>query len=71
MGENTAYAMAALGGRGMVEDRSRSERSIEGGCRVSANEPEVPGEATEGLEVIENDRGSGKVFNAIPDTYVT
>lgn len=71
MGENTAYAMAALEGRGMVEDRSWLERSIEGGCRVNANEPELPGEPTEGLEAIENNRGSGKVFNAIPDRYVT
>ena len=31
MGENTAYAMAVLGGRGIAEDRSRFERSIEGG----------------------------------------
>ena len=72
-GENTAYAMAALGGRGMAEDRSWLERSIEGGCRASAVEPELPGEATGGLEVIENDRGSGNVglFNAIPGRYVT
>ncbi len=64
MGENTAYAMAALGGRGMAEDRSRLERSIEGGCGARASEPELPGEATGGLEVIENNRGSSKVFNA-------
>ena len=57
MGENTAYAMAALGGRGMAEDRSRLERSIKGGCRASANDPELPGEATGGLEVIEKQPG--------------
>lgn len=64
VGENTAYAMAALGGRGMAEDRSWLERSIEGGCRASAADPELPGEAAGGLEVIESNRGSGKVFNA-------
>lgn len=42
----------------MAEDRSRLERSIEGGCRASATEPELPGEATGGLEVIENNWGS-------------
>jgi hypothetical protein len=50
----------------MAEVRSRLERSIEGGCRASASEPEPPGEATGGLEVIENNRGSGDAFNAIP-----
>lgn len=59
MGENTAYAMAGLGGRGMAEDKSWLERSIEGGCRASATEAELPGEATGGLEVIDNDRGGG------------
>jgi hypothetical protein len=63
--------MAVLGGREMAEDRSRLERSIEGGCRASATELELPGEATGGLEVIENNRGSGNVFNAIPSRYVT
>ena len=71
MGENTAYAMAALGGRGMAEDRTRLERSIVGGCRASATEPELPGEATGGLKVIENDRGGGMVVNAIPSRLVT
>jgi hypothetical protein len=41
----------------MAEDRSRLERSIEGGCRASATEPELLGETTGGLEVIENNRG--------------
>lgn len=67
-GENTAYAMDALGGRGTAEDRSRLERSIEGGCRASATEPELPGETTGGLAVIEN---NGNVFNKIPGRYVT
>jgi hypothetical protein len=58
VGENTAYAMEALGGRGMAEDRSLSERSIDGRCRASAAEPELPGEVTGGLEAIENDRSS-------------
>jgi hypothetical protein len=71
VGENTTYAMVALGGRGMAEDKSRLERSIEGGCRASATEPELPGEAAGGLEVIENNGGSGKLFNAIPSGYVT
>ena len=71
VGENTVNAMVALGGRGMAEDRSWLERSIEGGCRASANELELPGEATDGLEDIENNRGSGKEFNAIPGGYVT
>ena len=55
----------------MTEDRSWLERSIEGGCRASAAEPELPGEATGGLEVIENNRSNGNVFNAIPGRYVT
>jgi len=58
VGENTAYAMEALRGRGMAEDKRLLERSIEGGCRARATEPELPGEATGGLEVIENDRSS-------------
>lgn len=64
MGENTADAMATLGGRGMAEDRSRLERSSKGGCRASAADPEVPGEATGGLDVIESNQGSGKAFYA-------
>lgn len=58
MGENAAYVMEALGGRGMAEDSSLSERSIEGGCRASTSEPELPGEMAGGLEVIEDDRSS-------------
>jgi hypothetical protein len=58
VGENSAYAMEALGGRGIAEDSSLSERSIEGGCRARAAEPELPGEMADGLEVIENDRSS-------------
>ncbi len=60
MGEYTAYATEALGGRGMAEDRSLLERSIEGGCRASATEPELPGETTGGLEVIEDDWSRGR-----------
>lgn len=66
MGVNAAYAMETLGERGMADDRSLSERSIEGGCRASAYEPELPGEVTGGLEDIEYDRSSrreGGVFN--------
>ena len=55
VGVNTAYAMEASGERGMAEDRSLSERSIDGGCRASTSEPELPGEVTGGLEVIEYD----------------
>ena len=60
MGENTAYAMEASGERGMAEDRSLSERSMDGGCRASATEPELPGEIADGLEVISEDRKSGR-----------
>jgi hypothetical protein len=56
VGEKIAYTMEALGGRGMVEDRSLLERSMDGGWRASAIEPELAGEMAEGFEVIENDR---------------
>ena len=55
MGENTVYAMEVLGGRGMVENKSLLERSMDGGCRASATEPELPGEIAGGLDVIESD----------------
>ena len=56
VGENTAHAMVALGGRGMAEDKSLLERSMDGGCRASASEPELPGEIPGGFDVIESDR---------------
>ena len=76
VGVNTAYAMIALGGRGIAEDKSLFERSSDGGWRASATEPELPGEVTGGFEVIENNRGGGgvgssKVFNPGERTYVT
>ena len=57
VGENTAHAMEALGGREMAENKSLLERSMDGGCRASAAEPELPGEVAGGFDVIESDRG--------------
>ena len=72
MGVNTEYAMEALGETGMAEDRSLSERSIDGGCRASTDEPELPGEETGGLEVIEYDRSSRKEgVQSVPARCVT
>jgi hypothetical protein len=55
VGENTVYAMEVLGGRGMAENKSLLERSMDGGCRASAAEPKLPGEFADGLDVIESD----------------
>ena len=54
-GANTVYAMEVLGGRGMAENKSLLERSMDGGCRARAAEPELPGEIAGGLDVIESD----------------
>jgi hypothetical protein len=40
----------------MTDERSLLERSIDGGYRANAAEPELPGEITDGFEDIENDR---------------
>jgi hypothetical protein len=58
VGENTAYTMEVLDGRGMADDRSLLERSMDGGCRASTTEPELPGEMTGGFKDIdiENDQ---------------
>jgi len=56
VGEKIAYPMEALGGRGIVEERSLLERSMDGGRRASAMEPALPGEMAGGFEVIESDR---------------
>jgi hypothetical protein len=55
VGENTVYAMEVLGGRGMAENKSLLERSMDGGWRASATEPELPGEIAGGLDDIESD----------------
>jgi len=56
VGENTAHAMEVLGEREMAENKSLLERSMDGGCRASATEPELPGEVAGGFDDIGRDR---------------
>ena len=56
VGENAAYTTEASSGRGIAEDNSLLDRSMDCGCCASANEPELPGETTGGFEAIKGDR---------------